>query len=157
MRASSRIRPVLLRGAAIAVQACVLTAIWFASDALVTRLHLPIPAGVVGLGLLLALLLSGRVAPGWFKLGADWMLSEMLLFFIPAAVAVIQFGHLIESDGLRLALVVVPGTLLVMCMTALAVESGVRLERGITLRRALRRRGQRLGRMAAGSAARGAA
>ncbi|MGI4860098.1 MAG: CidA/LrgA family protein [Janthinobacterium lividum] len=130
----------LRRTAAIATQVSALVSLWFVSDAVVRWLHLPLPAGVVGLMLLLGLLLSGRFAPRWIKSGADWMLSEMLLFFVPAAVAIIQYGHLIENDGVRLALVVVPGTLLVMCATALAVEFGVRLERGLLLRRLRRAR-----------------
>ncbi|MCY0386928.1 CidA/LrgA family protein [Robbsia sp. Bb-Pol-6] len=133
----------LRRTAAIATQVSALVAFWFVSDALVRWLHLPLPAGVVGLLLLLGLLWSGRVAPRWIKSGADWMLSEMLLFFVPAAVAIVQYGHLIENDGVRLALVVVPGTLLVMCATALAVEFGVRLERGLLLRRLRRARARR--------------
>ncbi|MGI4857582.1 MAG: CidA/LrgA family protein [Janthinobacterium lividum] len=130
----------LRRTAAIATQVSALVALWFAADALVRWLHLPLPAGVVGLLLLLGLLSSGWFAPRWIKSGADWMLSEMLLFFVPAAVAIIQYGHLIENDGVRLALVVVPGTLLVMCATALAVEFGVRMERGLLLRRLRRAR-----------------
>lgn len=132
----------------IAAQAGVLVGIWFFSDSLVRLLGLPVPAGVVGLLLLLALLLSGKVAPRWVKSGADWMLSEMLLFFVPSAVAIIQYGRLFESEGLRLALVVIPGTLLVMCVTAIAVEFGVRVERGITLRRLRRSRPARAARIA---------
>ena len=128
----------------IAAQAGVLVGIWFVSDSLVRWLGLPIPAGVVGLLLLLGLLLSGQFAPRWINTGADWMLSEMLLFFVPPAVAVIQSGRLLQSEGWRLALVVVPGTLLVMCVTALAVEFGVRLTRGITLRRLKRLRPARV-------------
>lgn len=133
----------LRRATATAVQVVALVAIWFASDALVHWLHLPVPAGVVGLFLLLALLMSGRFAPRWIKSGADWMLSEMLLFFVPSAVAIVQYGHLIESEGIRLMLVVIPGTMLVMCVTAVAVEFGVKLERGIALRRLRRQRHQR--------------
>lgn len=130
----------LRRATLIAAQVSAIVALWFVSDALVRWGHLPLPAGVVGLLLLLGLLLSGRFAPRWIKSGADWMLSEMLLFFVPAAVAIIQYGRLIEEDGVRLALVVVPGTLLVMCATASAVEFGVRLERALRLRQLRRAR-----------------
>ena len=84
---------------------------------------------------LLALLLTGGVAPRWVKAGADWLLSDMLLFFVPAAVAVVQYGGLFKSDGWRLALVVVVGTLLVMVAVAYTVDQAVRLERVLAARR----------------------
>jgi holin-like protein len=98
---------------------------------------LPVPGGVVGLLVLLALLFCGGIAPRWIKSGADWLLSDMLLFFIPAAVAAVQYGGLFREDGWRLALVVVAGTLMVMVAVAFAVEQAARLERRLALRRAL--------------------
>ncbi|HZZ11013.1 MAG TPA: CidA/LrgA family protein [Paraburkholderia sp.] len=124
-----------MRLARIAVQSAALAGLWFVADCVVRYVHLPVPAGVVGLVALLALLFCGGVAPGWIKAGADWLLSDMLLFFIPAAVAAVNYGGLFRADGWRLALVVVGGTLMVMVAVAFAVEQAARLERGIALRR----------------------
>lgn len=132
--------PRLGRVARIAVQSGVLAVLWLGADALSRTLALPIPGSVLGLAILMLLLFSGRVAPSWFKAGADWLLAEMLLFFVPAAVAVVQYGPLLRQDGLRLAAVVVLGTLLVMGVTAFAVDQGVRLERRLAARRRLRSR-----------------
>ncbi|WP_027792970.1 CidA/LrgA family protein [Paraburkholderia acidipaludis] len=120
----------------IAAQSALLAGVWFAADALVRVTHLPVPSGVVGLVALLALLFCGGVAPRWVKAGADWLLSDMLLFFIPAAVAAVQYGGLFRADGWRLALVVMGGTLMVMVAVAIAVEQAARLERRLALRRA---------------------
>ncbi len=119
----------------IAVQSAALGAVWFAADFVVRTLDLPLPGGVVGLIALLALLFCGGVAPRWVKAGADWLLSDMLLFFIPAAVAAVQYGGLFREDGWRLALVVIGGTLMVMIAVAFAVEQAARLERRVALRR----------------------
>lgn len=119
----------------IAVQSALLAGVWYAADALTRAAHLPVPGGVVGLVLLLALLFCGGVAPRWVKAGADWLLSDMLLFFIPAAVAAVKYGGLFRADGWRLALVVVGGTLMVMVAVAFAVEQAARLERRLALRR----------------------
>lgn len=119
----------------IAAQTAFLGALWFVADFAVRALDLPLPGGVLGLAALLALLLSGRVAPRWVKAGSDWLLSDMLLFFIPAAVAVVQYGGLFKSDGWRLALVVVAGTLTVMVAVAFTVEQAARLERRLASRR----------------------
>jgi holin-like protein len=121
----------------IALQSAVLAGIWMAADFVARTLSLPVPGGVVGLVALLALLFCGGVAPRWVKAGADWLLSDMLLFFIPAAVAAVQYGGLFREDGWRLALVVVAGTLMVMVAVAFAVDRAARLERRLALRRAL--------------------
>ena len=127
----------VLRIARVAVQSAALAGVWFVADFAVRRLHLPVPGGVVGLVVMLALLLCGGVAPRWIKAGADWLLSDMLLFFIPAAVAAVQYGGLFREDGWRLALVVVAGTLMVMVAVACAVEQAARLERRLALRRVM--------------------
>jgi holin-like protein len=119
----------------IALQSAVLAGIWIVSDFVGRTLNLPVPGGLIGLLTLLALLFSGGVAPRWVKAGADWLLADLLLFFIPAAVAAVQYGGLFREDGWRLALVVVLGTLMVMVAVALTVEQASKLERQLALRR----------------------
>ncbi|SAK39432.1 LrgA family protein [Caballeronia fortuita] len=121
----------------VAVQSAGLAGIWIVADFVARKLSLPVPGGVIGLVALLALLFCGGIAPRWVKAGADWLLSDMLLFFIPAAVAAVQYGGLFMEDGWRLALVVVGGTLMVMVAVAFAVDQAARLERRIALRRVL--------------------
>lgn len=133
-------RMALARVTRIAIQSAALAAIWFVADLAARKLALPVPGGVVGLVALLALLFCGGVAPRWVKAGADWLLSDMLLFFIPAAVAAVQYGGLFMEEGWRLALVVVAGTLMVMVAVAFAVDRAARLERHLALRRALNAR-----------------
>ncbi len=122
--------------ARIAAQSAFLAALWWVADFAARHLGLPVPGGVIGLAVLLALLLTGGIAPRWVKAGADWLLADMLLFFVPAAVAVVQYGGLFESDGWRLALVVVFGTLTVMVAVAFTVDQAARLERMLAMRRA---------------------
>ncbi|VCB51648.1 CidA/LrgA family protein [Burkholderia pseudomallei] len=117
------------RAARVALQTAALGALWAAIDWTVRAFGVPVPSGVVGLAVLLALLLSGRVAPGWVKDGANWLLSDMLLFFIPATVAAVQYGGLFKADGWRLALVVVAGTTFVMLSVAIAVDVAAGFER----------------------------
>lgn len=120
----------------IAMQSAFLAVLWLGADFAARHLGLPIPGGVIGLAALLALLFTGGVAPRWVKAGADWLLSDMLLFFVPAAVAAVQYGGLFKSDGWRLALVVVGGTLAVMVAVAFTVDQAARLEHVIAMRRA---------------------
>lgn len=82
----------------------------------------PVPGGVIGLGLLLAAFASGRVEPAALQLGAGLLLAEMLLFFIPALMSLLDYGSLLRSEGWRILLVIGSSTLLVMVFTALTVE-----------------------------------
>ncbi|KVE26625.1 murein hydrolase transporter LrgA [Burkholderia singularis] len=125
----------LHRTARIVLQTVALAALWAATDWAVRKLGVPVPSGVVGLAVLLVLLLSGGIAPGWVKDGANWLLSDMLLFFIPATVAVVQYGGLFRDDGWRLALVVVAGTVFVMGSVAVAVDIAAGFERRLALSR----------------------
>lgn len=121
--------------ARIVGQSALLASLWLAADFASRRLGLPVPGGVIGLAALLALLFTGGVAPRWVKAGADWLLSDMLLFFVPAAVAIVQYGGLFKADGWRLAFVVVCGTLMVMVAVAFTVDQAARLERALAMRR----------------------
>ncbi|CAN0617500.1 holin-like protein [Burkholderia multivorans] len=121
----------------IALQASALAVLWYVVDWAVRAVGLPVPSGVIGLAVLLALLFCGGVAPGWVKDGANWLLSDMLLFFVPAAVAAVQYGGLFREDGWRLALVVVAGTAIVMVAVAVAVDLAAKLERKLAAQRVL--------------------
>ncbi|MGE8367523.1 CidA/LrgA family protein [Cupriavidus basilensis] len=118
-----------LRAGAIGLtQVAALSALWLLADWLRARLGLPLPAGLLGLLALAALLFSGAVRGGWVRRGADWLLGEMLLFFIPAVLAVVQYPELVRHQGWRICAVIALSTLAVMVVTALVVEQVYRLE-----------------------------
>ncbi|WP_085638454.1 MULTISPECIES: CidA/LrgA family protein [unclassified Pseudomonas] len=87
----------------------------------------PIPGGVIGMALLLLAFASGRVKPAALQLGAGLLMAEMLLFFIPALMSLLDHGVLLRDDGWRIALVIGASTLMVMLATAFTVELAVRL------------------------------
>ncbi|GAA5786659.1 CidA/LrgA family protein [Chitiniphilus shinanonensis] len=120
-------------------QVCLLAALWLASDALARAIGSPVPGGVLGLAALLSLLLLGWLDAERLRRGAEWLLAEMLLFFIPPVVAVVQFQALFRSEGLRLLAVIGLGTLCVMAGTALVVDRVFRWERRRRLLIATRR------------------
>ncbi|AXO89760.1 CidA/LrgA family protein [Pseudomonas parafulva] len=82
----------------------------------------PIPAGVMGMALLLVLFAIGAVQPGTLQRGAGWLMAQMLLFFIPALMSLLDYGSLVRSEGWRILLVIALSTLLVMVVTAATVE-----------------------------------
>ncbi|MCF5169326.1 CidA/LrgA family protein [Pseudomonas canadensis] len=104
------------------IELVVLLAIYLLGCQLAVWLAWPIPGGVVGLGLLLATFASGLVKPAALQLGAGVLMAEMLLFFIPALMSLLDYGGLLRNDGWRILLVIGFSTLAVMLATAFTVE-----------------------------------
>lgn len=88
---------------------------------------LPLPGGVVGLALVLALLGMQRLRPGSLRRGAQWLLGDMLLFFVPAVLALLNHQELLGLLGLKLLAIILVGTAAVMAVTALTVEACTRV------------------------------
>ncbi len=109
-------------------QIVLLAAIWLLADIAVRTLHLPLPANLTGMLLLLACILLGVVKAQWFEAGARWLLAEMLLFFVPAVVAVVNYQDLLLEEGWRIMVVLLVSTTLVLGTTALVVDRVYRLE-----------------------------
>lgn len=81
--------------------------------------HFPLPGSILGI-LVLFLLLQFRIVKlEWIELGATWLLAELLLFFIPAAVGVMNYIPMLEQDGIRIFAVVILSTLIVMTSSGL--------------------------------------
>lgn len=118
----------LTRWSRIVIGVLAVVGIWMLSSRLVVLLHLPVSGGVIGLLILLTLLLTGWMPAGVVKPGARWLLAELLLFFIPAVVSIVQYGSLLRHDGLRLLIIIVTSTVLVMVTAGIVVELVSRIE-----------------------------
>lgn len=132
--------PARRQPARTAWQVGILIAAWWLADAAAGALHLPFSGGVVGLFVLVALLLAGWVRPAAIELGANWLLANMLLFFIPLVVSVVQFTQLLKAQGLMLFVNIGLGFASVMLATAFTVEWVCRYERRLRLQALLRQR-----------------
>ncbi|OLF55943.1 CidA/LrgA family protein [Pseudomonas chlororaphis] len=100
----------------------VLLAIYLFGCQLAAWLAWPIPGGVIGLALLLLAFALGWVKPAMLQTGAGLLMAEMLLFFIPALMSLLDYGGLLRQDGWRILLVIGVSTLTVMLVTAFTVE-----------------------------------
>lgn len=112
------------------LQTGLLVLLWWLADGVMRALGLPVPGGIVGLFVLLLAFALRWLSPRSFRHGAQWLLAEMLLFFVPAAMILLDNRQMFGWLGIKLLLVVVAGTLLVMSATAMTVE--------LLLRRSLR-------------------
>lgn len=114
--------PLLKKPLRLLVELAVLLALFLFGGQLADWLGWPIPGGVMGLALLLLLFACGVIKPATLQLGAGWLMAEMLLFFIPALMSLLDYGSLVRDEGWRILLVIAVSTLMVMVVTALTVE-----------------------------------
>ncbi len=120
--------PVLISRIQVPVQVALYVVIFLFAQWLVDLWHLPLPANLVGM-LLMLLMIVCRVVPlKWIRAGSRWLLAEMLLFFVPAVVAVVNYAELLMIDGWRIFLVIAISTVLVLSATALVVDKVYRYE-----------------------------
>ncbi len=122
----------------VVLQVVVLSCIWLSMDVLRQHFGWSMPAGLIGFGLLAAGLFSGVIKVQWLKGGTNWLLAEMLLFFVPAVLVVTEYPELIQNQGLRILAVIISSTLCVMVATAWAVDRVYRLELLLARRRSSR-------------------
>jgi holin-like protein len=104
------------------LQMSALSAIWLLGEGIVSRLHVPIPGSIVGMFLLLAVRLTGTVKRSALSSGAELLMREMLLFFIPAVLVVLNHREFFGWIGLKLLFAILLGTLVVMVSTAFTVD-----------------------------------
>ena len=110
------------------LQIAALIAVWFAAEAAMHALGVPVPGGIVGLFVLLLAFGLHWLSPHSFARGAQWLLAEMLLFFVPAVVAVVNYAQLLMVEGWKIFLVIAISTMLTLGATGLVVDRVYRLE-----------------------------
>lgn len=98
---------------------CALNGFSLLMDLLARTLHLPVPGSILGMVVLFILLQTRVVKLRWIEVGAAWLLGELLLFFIPSAVGIMNYMPMLEHDGLQILFIVLLSTFLVMSCTGL--------------------------------------
>ena len=126
--ALGRVMPSVLQRLQVPVQVILYAGLFVFAEYLVNWLNLPLPANLVGMVLMLALIVCRIVPLKWVRAGSRWLLAEMLLFFVPAVVAVVNYAQLLMVDGWRIFLVIALSTMMVLAATAWVVDKVYRYE-----------------------------
>lgn len=103
-------------------QAVSICLFWLACELVVHLIKIPLSGGVLGLGFVLFLLITKRLQLESIKSGAKLLLKDMLLFFIPAVLAVLEHHEFFGILGLKILFVIVLSTITVMLVTAIIVD-----------------------------------
>lgn len=103
-------------------QIIIVLAVWGCAYVLQKLLNLPVASGVLGFFLLLFLLEMKWLKLAHVEHGAELLLAELLLFFIPPVVGVIQYQDLLIASGWKILLVILISTALVMMVFVYSVR-----------------------------------
>ncbi|MED3782777.1 CidA/LrgA family protein [Heyndrickxia sporothermodurans] len=79
------------------IQIVMLTVFTYIMGKLSEFLHLNIPGSILGLVILFILLQTKVIRLKWIEIGGNWLVAELLLFFIPSAVGILQYKQLLRK------------------------------------------------------------
>ena len=113
----------------VLIQCVIIAAVWYCAEILVELLHLPLSSGLLGMFLMLILLMSGAIKVSWVRVGAKFVLGELVLMFIPLMMSILQYKALFVSKGWQLMLTIILSTAMVMLSSALTFIMVRRLQR----------------------------
>lgn len=91
-------------------------------DLLAKKLHIHLPGSIIGFFIVFILLILKIIQIEWLEIGASFLLANLLLLFVPSAVGIVQYEHLMESEGLRILFVIAISTVLVMTVTGFITD-----------------------------------
>jgi holin-like protein len=94
----------------------------FLGAALKEVIPLPIPASMFGLIILFLALYFKIVKLEWVEKGAKWLMAELLLFFVPSAVGIVNYDDILSLKGAEIVVLIGISTIIVLGMTALVAE-----------------------------------
>ena len=94
-------------------------------------LNLSVPGSVIGLLLLFILLISNVLKVEWIEEGAQFFVNNLVFFFIPATVGVMNYFDLFKGKGILLILIVLISTILVMGSSGLVSQSLAKDKAGV--------------------------
>ena len=97
-------------------------AFWFAGQSIVRLTGLPVPGGGVGMLAVLLLFATRWLSVLSMRRGAEWLIGDMVLFFVPAVLAVLDHRELLGVVGLKVLGVILCSTIAVLGVTGLTVD-----------------------------------
>lgn len=103
-------------------QTGIIFAVCWVSVAVEKALPFAFPAGVIGMILLFLCLLTGFLKVEHIQEKADFLLSNMSFFFIPAGVSVINYFDLLRDKVIQLILICGVSTVITFAVTAWTVK-----------------------------------
>ncbi|WP_032011862.1 CidA/LrgA family protein [Acinetobacter sp. 1179249] len=118
-------------------QILILAGFWWIGYLLHQKLGVPVSAGVFGMFFFFFFFFFLIIKMDQVAMGATVVLGELLLFFVPVVVAVVQYKTLFMTEGWQIVLSIAIGTILVMLSTSLTIHYYNRLKAYLQARKRL--------------------
>jgi holin-like protein len=106
----------------IAFQVLVLLGIALLGNKVTQVLQLHVPGSIIGIFFIFLLLEIKMIRLEWLEAGANILIAELLLFFIPSAVGVVEYRQIMLANGVRFGSVIFLSTITVMVCTGFLAE-----------------------------------
>lgn len=106
----------------ICVQILIITTFFLIGNTIHSYAHLPIPGSVIGLVLLFLALYLRIISLKAVDVGAKLLTAELLLFFIPSAVGIMNYPDLFGIVGIKLIIIIFISTVFVMMGTGVTAH-----------------------------------
>lgn len=104
----------------IVLQICILYIFSFVGTVIHNLFNLIIPGSIIGLLLLFLCLCFNVIPVKYIENGAGYLLSILMLFFIPSTVGIINYSSLLSIHGALLFIAVLVSTLISMAIAGTA-------------------------------------
>lgn len=104
----------------IVLQICILYVFSYIGNVIQNFFHLIIPGSIIGLLLLFICLCMKIVPVKWIETGAGFVLSVLVLFFIPTTVDIMNYPSLLSFHGALFVLAVLFSTSISIAITGMA-------------------------------------
>lgn len=112
----------------ILMQMAIIFFICLLGELISALLPIPFPASVIGMILVFLLLLSGSLKVYHISKQTDFLLSNMVLFFIPPAVGIIENIHYLDGKLLIFLFICIFSTVVTFGITAWTVTAVMKWE-----------------------------
>lgn len=107
-------------------QFLILLAINFAGVLLQNLFHLPLPGTILGMLIFFALLWSKVLKVESIEKVCDFLILNMIVFFLPPAVELLEYMTLLKTGFFRILLLLIITTVITMVVTGKTVEFCIR-------------------------------
>ena len=96
----------------------IIFSILYLSKLILNLAHIAFPAPILGIIILFSLLKIGLIKENWVKNFCNFMLQNMILFFIPIFVGIISYQEIISKNFLAIVMTIFITTTLVPSVIA---------------------------------------
>lgn len=104
------------------LQISFLCGISFLGNFIASRFPIGIPGNIIGIFILLILLERKIISMNTIEQGANFLIAELLLFFIPSAIGIIEFQEVLQNEWMQIVFVIAMSTIAVLFFVAMVAE-----------------------------------